>query len=172
MKKPIRLLTALLLLGLVLTPATLALAQDGDIAPAPIVNDEGEVAIAGQMDYSNPIITLGVAQPLIVLEDQALIDRNEGFIFPVESQVLGQITGDFFNPPFDWNLSLPIKPQGTLRNVNNDGEEDPGVMTFAVAYWTNTFGDPCCSRATRPERRRLVHGLCHHAHQFGPQRQG
>ncbi|MBK8795869.1 MAG: hypothetical protein IPM07_05410 [Anaerolineales bacterium] len=41
MKKPIRLLTALLLLGLVLTPATLALAQDGDIAPAPIVNDEG-----------------------------------------------------------------------------------------------------------------------------------
>ncbi|MFZ1770724.1 MAG: S41 family peptidase, partial [Caldilinea sp.] len=144
MKKPIRLLTALLLLGLVLTPATLALAQDGDIAPAPIVNDEGgPVAIAGQMDYSNPIITLGVAQPLIVLEDQAgFIDRNEGFIFPVESQVLGQITGDFFNPPFDWNLSLPIEPQGTLRDVDNDGEEDPGVMTFAVAYWTNTFGDP------------------------------
>jgi hypothetical protein len=56
--------------------------------------------------------------------------------------VLGQITGDFFNPPFTWNLSLPITPQGTLRDVDNDGEEDEGVMTFAVAYWTNTFGDP------------------------------
>ena len=144
MNKATRLLLLLLLLGLALTPASLGLAQDDAITPAPIVNDEGgPVAIAGQMNYSNPIITMGVAQPLIVLEDQTgFIDRNEGFIFPPASQVLGQITGDFFTPPFDWNLSLPIEPQGTLRDVDNDGEEDTGVMTFAVAYWTNTFGDP------------------------------
>jgi C-terminal processing protease CtpA/Prc len=144
MNKPTRLLMLLLLLALALTPAGLVLAQDGEVTPAPITNDEGgPVAIDGAMNYSNPIITLGVAQPLIVLEDQTgFIDRNEGFIFPPASQVLGQITGDFFNPPFTWNLSLPITPQGTLRDVDNDGEEDEGVMTFAVAYWTNTFGDP------------------------------
>ncbi len=144
MNKPTRLLLLLLMLALALTPAGLGLAQGDTPAPATIVNDEGgPVAITGQMNYSNPIITLGVAQPLIVLEDQAgFIDRNEGFLFPKESQVLGQITGDFFNPPFSWNLSLPIQPQGTLRDVDNDGQEDTGVMTFAVAYWTNTFGDP------------------------------
>lgn len=144
MNRPTRLLLLFVMLMLALTPAGLGLAQDSAPAPAVIVNDEGgPVAISGQMDYSNPIITLGVAQPLIVLEDQAgFIDRNKGFIFPKESQVLGQITGDFFQPPFSWNLSLPIEPQGTLRDVDQDGEEDAGVMTFAVAYWTNTFGDP------------------------------
>jgi hypothetical protein len=103
MNKPTRLLMLLLLLALALTPAGLVLAQDGEVTPAPITNDEGgPVAIDGAMNYSNPIITLGVAQPLIVLEDQTgFIDRNEGFIFPPASQVLGQITGDFFNPPFD-----------------------------------------------------------------------
>ena len=95
------------------------------------------------MNYTNPFVALGVAQPLIVLEDQAgFIDRDEGFLFPKSSQVLGQIVGDFFNPPFNYTLSLPIEPQGSLRDVDNDGEEDTGVMTFAVAYWTNTFGDP------------------------------
>jgi hypothetical protein len=29
-----------------------------------------------------------------------------------------------------------------LRDVDNDGETDAGVMVFAVAYWSNTFGDP------------------------------
>ncbi len=33
-----------------------------------------------------------------------------------------------------------------MRDVDNDGEEDPGVMTYAVAYWTNTFGDPYLER--------------------------
>ncbi|MFO7633401.1 MAG: S41 family peptidase, partial [Caldilinea sp.] len=142
MKQMKRLLAALLLLAFVLAPSSSLLAQE--IEPAPIEDDEGGAAVVrGTMDYSNPIITLGVAQPLIVLEDQAgFVDRDKGFIFPTESQVLGQILGDFFEPPFDWTLSLPIEPQGSLRDVDNDGEEDTGVMVFAVAYWTNAFGDP------------------------------
>jgi hypothetical protein len=112
--------------------------------PPPSKNDEGgPVVIDGVMNYTNPLLTLGVAQPLIVLEDQAgFIDRDRGFLFPRESQVLGVIEGDFFDPPFNWSLSLPIEPQGTLRDVDQDGVEDPGVMTFAVAYWSNIFGDP------------------------------
>ena len=86
---------------------------------------------------------MGVSQPLIMLEDQAgFVDRNHGFLMPPESQVLGVITGDFFSPPFTWTVSLPTAPQGTLRDVDNDGEEDKGVMTYAVAYWSNIFGDP------------------------------
>ncbi|MFZ4848401.1 MAG: S41 family peptidase [Caldilinea sp.] len=137
------LLLVALLLALLLAPARVSLAQSDESPPAPIENEEGGATILrGSMDYSNPIITMGVAQPLIVLEDQAgFVDRNKGFLFPPESQVLGQILGDFFEPPFEWTLSLPAEPQGTLRDVDNDDQSEPGVMVFAVAYWTNAFGD-------------------------------
>lgn len=143
MKKLLRYLAALGALALLLAPGSALLAQDAP-PPADIQNDEGGPAVIdGVMNYTNPLLTLGVAQPLIVLEDQAgFVDRDRGFLFPPESQVLGVITGDFFDPPFNWSLNLPIAPQGTLRDVDQDGVEDPGVMTFAVAYWSNTFGDP------------------------------
>jgi C-terminal processing protease CtpA/Prc len=132
---------ALLALAMATTPS---LAQDSSFPPAEIANDEGgPVSITGDVEYTNAFFTLGVAAPMVILEDQAgFVDRNEGFIMPVESQTLGQITSDFYTSPFSYSLALPIEPQGTLRDVDNDGEEDPGVMTFAVAYWTNTFGDP------------------------------
>ncbi len=112
-------------------------------AAARIVNDEGgPVSITGQLRYTNALFTNGVAEPLIILEDQAgFIDRDEQFILPLESQVLGQITSDFFTSPFSYSLSLPVAPAGSLRDVDNDGVEDPGVMVFAVSYWTNLFGD-------------------------------
>jgi C-terminal processing protease CtpA/Prc len=109
-----------------------------------VSNDEGgAVSITGVVTYTNPFFTMGVAQPVIILEDQAgFVDRDESFLMPPESQTLGQITSDFFVSPFEYSISLPIEPQGTLRDVDNDGQEDPGVQVFAVAYWTNTFGDP------------------------------
>ena len=61
---------------------------------------------------------------------------------PVASQTIGQITSNFFESPFDYSLALPIEPQGSYRDVDNDDEEDQGVQVFAVAYWDNTFGDP------------------------------
>ncbi len=134
-------LLALLAVAFLATPA---LAQEEPVPAAEIVNDEGgPVSITGDVEYTNAFFTLGVAAPMVILEDQAgFVDRNEGFIMPVESQTLGQLTSDFYTSPFSYSLALPIEPQGTLRDVDNDGEEDTGVMTFAVAYWTNTFGDP------------------------------
>jgi len=119
-------------------------AAQADFPPAPIQNDEGgPVTITGEVVYTNPFFTAGVAQPLVILEDQAgFIDRDEGFIMPPESQTLGQITSDFYTSPFTYSIALPIEPQGTLRDVDNDGESDTGLMVFAVAYWTNAFGDP------------------------------
>jgi C-terminal processing protease CtpA/Prc len=124
--------------------------DDGDDTPAPISgtaiieNDEGgAVLLTGSVTYTNPLFTGGVAEPVIILEDQTgFVDRNEHYIIPRESQVLGQITSDFFESPFNYSLSLPQVPNGTLRDVDNDDEDDTGVMVFAVAYWTNKFGDP------------------------------
>ena len=119
-------------------------AQTDDLPPAPIVNDEGgPVSVHGEVSYTNALFTLGTAAPMVILEDQGgFVARDEGFILPVASQTLGQITSDFYTSPFSYTISLPITPQGTRNDLDNDGKDDPGVMVFAVAYWTNIFGDP------------------------------
>jgi C-terminal processing protease CtpA/Prc len=119
-------------------------AQDETLPAADIVNDEGGPAvITGQVHYTNPFFTSGVAQPMIILEDQAgFVDRDDFFVFPLESQTLGQITSDFFTSPFTYRLALPIEPAGTLRDVSNRDDAYDGVMVFAIAYWNNTWGDP------------------------------
>ena len=111
---------------------------------ARIINDEGgPVIITGELHYSNAFFTSGVDDPLIILEDQAgFIDRDEYFVIPLESQVPGRFTSDYSTSPFSYSLSLPMEPSGSLRDVDNDGEEDSGVMVFAIAHWTNIFGGP------------------------------
>jgi C-terminal processing protease CtpA/Prc len=115
-----------------------------DYPNAQIINDEGGVvAITGEVIYTNPFFTDGVAAPIIILEDQAgFVDRNEYYVFPKESQTIGQITSDFYESPFTYSIALPIEPQGTLRDVDHDDETDAGVMVYAIAYWANTWGDP------------------------------
>ena len=137
-------LLAVLVLTALLAVTPTALAQDETPPPATIVNDEGgPVSITGVVTYTNPFFTLGVAEPLVILEDQAgFVDRNEHFLMPLASQTIGQITSDFFTSPFSYSVALPEEPQGSLRDVDHDQVVEPGVQIFAVAYWTNTFGDP------------------------------
>ena len=134
------------LLALLLTTPAFAIGEkdEDDARAARIVNDEGgPVLITGELHYSNAFFTSGVDDPLIILEDQAgFIDRDETYIIPLESQVLGQITSDYFTSPFTFSLSLPAAPKGELRDVDNDGADDAGVMVFAIAHWTNIFGGP------------------------------
>lgn len=132
-----------LLTILMLTIAAIPVLAE-DVPPAVITNDEGgTVVITGTLTYTNQLFTLGVAQPLVILEDQAgFVTRNKGFLMPMESQVMGQFTSDFFNSPVGYSIALPQVPQGTLSDVNHNGREDRGVQIFTPAYWTNIFGDP------------------------------
>lgn len=117
-------------------------------APAPAAEQSGgPKIITGQVAYTNSFFTMGVAEPVIILEDQGgFVTRDRKFVIPVESQVIGQITSDFYKSPFTYSLTLPAVPNGTLHDVNHDGKQDTGVMVFAVAYWTNTWGDPYLER--------------------------
>ena len=129
-------IAVLLLLG------TTALSAQDTLPPADIVNDEGGPrVITGAVTYTNPFFTTGAAEPLVLLEDQSgFVERNRGFTFSPESQVLGQITSDFFTSPFEYILQLPFQPQGEYNDVDQDGEDDTGVQVFAIAYWTNIWG--------------------------------
>lgn len=137
LRQRIGVLLALLMLALPIA------AQDAP-PPAEIQNDEGgPVIVEGQMNYTNLFFTSGVAQPIVLLEDQAgFVSRDNNFIFPKESQVLGNFTTDYYTPPVSYNINLPIEPRGTLVDVDNDTNADVGVMVYTPAYWTNTFGDP------------------------------
>ncbi len=131
-------LAALLLLAVPLY------AQDDAPPAAEIVNDEGgPTVVEGLMDYTNLFFTSGVAQPIVILEDQAgFVNRDVNFEITAASQVLGSFTSDYYSPPVNYTINLPIEPRGTLVDVDNDGTEDTGVMVYTPAYWTNTFGDP------------------------------
>ena len=117
--------------------------SEEDIPLAEIENDEGgPTVISGEVNYTNAFFAAGTSEPLVILEDQTgFVNRDRDYVFPIESQQLGQITSNFLESPFTYTLSLPAEPQAPLNDVDNDGEADTGVMIFQVAYWTNTYGD-------------------------------
>jgi hypothetical protein len=127
----------------------LAACSSGSLSNVPSAGSVqgGPKIITGEVSYTNSFFTAGVAEPEVILEDETgFVTRNRKFLIPVQSQVLGEITSDFNTSPFTYSLSLPAEPNGTLNDVNHDGKSDKGVMVFAVAYWTNTWGDPYLER--------------------------
>lgn len=107
----------------------------------------GPKIVTGSVTYTNTFFTAGVAEPLVILEDQGgFVTRDRKFLIPVKSQVIGQITSDFYTSPFTYSLTLPEEPNGTLHDVDHDANQETGVMVFAVAYWTNIWGDPYLER--------------------------
>jgi C-terminal processing protease CtpA/Prc len=153
----LKLITGIVVLSLTIT-ACGGLPAPVDVAEEPVTvqpqleeasdsNGEGPTVVTGEVEYTDLFFTMGVAEPVVILEDQGgFVARDRKFLIPVESQVMGQITSDFYTSPFTYSLTLPSEPKGTLNDVDHDGETDTGVMIFAVAYWTNTWGDPYLER--------------------------
>lgn len=120
-----------------------ACARPGGIAIQNAVQGNGPAIVTGKLTYTNSFFTSGVAEPEVILEDEGgFITRNRKFVIPIQSQVIGQITSDFYTSPFTYSLSLPAEPSGTLHDVAHDGNKSTGVMVFAISFWTNIWGDP------------------------------
>ncbi|MCC7130663.1 MAG: hypothetical protein B6D39_02570 [Anaerolineae bacterium UTCFX2] len=100
------------------------------------------IEILGEIPYTSPFFLNTISQPFVLLEDEAgFVRRDKEFIFPLESQTLGpvKIEGD---GKLSFTLSLPSAPNATQVDVDNNGKDDLGVQVFAVAYWSNIWGDP------------------------------
>ncbi len=112
--------------------------------PATITIEEGGVnRVFGTLPITNPNVKVRSDVPLILLEDQTgFILRDLEYAFPPQSQVVGRWVTDFFaEGAVEYEISLPIVPQGTFNDVDNNGEENTGVQVFQVAYWDNVYGD-------------------------------
>lgn len=111
------------------------------VDPAAIAGDE-PVFISGTVPFTSPFFLDYATEPFVLLEDQAgFVARDKLFEFALSGQVIGPMW-QLDDNTMEFSLSLPLVPQGTLVDVDNNGQEDGGVMVFAVAYWSNIWGGP------------------------------
>lgn len=110
---------------------------------APITPDGSEpVLVTGTIPFTSPFFLNGIAEPFVLLEDEAgFVQRDRDFEFNPRGQEIGPVELIDDNT-LSFELMLPSVPQGTLVDVDNNGQTDTGVQVFAVAYWSNTWGDP------------------------------
>lgn len=100
------------------------------------------VFITGDIPYTSPFFLNSIAEPFVMLEDEAgFVKRDKEFRFALQGQTIGPVEVDK-DQKLTYYLALPSVPQGTMVDVDNNGKNDEGVQVFAVAYWSNTWGDP------------------------------
>jgi C-terminal processing protease CtpA/Prc len=99
------------------------------------------VYVTGKITYTSPFFVNTISDGFVMLEDEAgFVRRDHQFVFPLNDQILGPIQVQA-NNSLTYSLMLPALPQGTQVDVDNNGHKDTGVQVFAVAYWSNTWGD-------------------------------
>src|SRR5687767_1884226 len=75
--------------------------------PTEVAQADGPRIVTGKVTYTNFFFTEGVAEPVVILEDQGgFVVRDRKFLIPVESQVIAVITSDFYTSPFTYSLNL------------------------------------------------------------------
>ncbi|MEK6221965.1 MAG: S41 family peptidase [Chloroflexota bacterium] len=110
--------------------------------PAGQLGQNEPVFVTGTIPFTSPSFTNSTAEPFVMLEDQAgFVARDRDFVFSLAGQSIGPVEQTGENE-LSFSLALPTVPQATLVDVDNNGEDNQGVMIFAVAYWSNTWGGP------------------------------
>ncbi len=137
-------------LGTTSTPTTTIIPTPTDtptpLPPPPVQpgedNPNEPVFITGDIPYTSPFFLNGISEPFVMLEDQAgFVDRNIEFEFSLVGQAIGPVE-ILEDESMKYYLALPTVPQGTMVDVDNNGQDDTGVAVFSIAYWSNTWGGP------------------------------
>jgi C-terminal processing protease CtpA/Prc len=79
---------------------------------------------------------------VILVDLHGFITRDKDWELPVNSQVIGHVQYDPKDASGTYTLLLPEVPQGTLNDVDNNGQPSTGVQVFVVDYEPNISGDP------------------------------
>jgi C-terminal processing protease CtpA/Prc len=105
---------------------------------------EQPALITGTFKYSNDFVleTYYVEQAVALTDMTGFIKRDDQWVLPVNSQVLGYMAVDTKKKGGTFRLALPQIPEGELNDVSNKGQHDKGVQIFAVAYSPNLVGSP------------------------------
>lgn len=82
---------------------------------------------------------------VILIDLHGFITRNKQWEIPVNSQVIGHVEYNPQDASGTYILFLPEIPQGSLNDVDNNGQSNAGVQVFAVDYEPNMTDDPFLS---------------------------
>ncbi|MEJ5224165.1 MAG: S41 family peptidase [Anaerolineales bacterium] len=117
-------------------------------APAVVVDTTAIVGdqlykVTGSLKATNSVFADYYEEHAVMLYDMhGFVIRDQEWELPIASQVLGFIDIDEANLTGNYTLYLPLVPQGTFNDVDNNGKSDTGVQIFAVAYSPNLYGGP------------------------------
>jgi C-terminal processing protease CtpA/Prc len=101
------------------------------------------VVAEGELVYTNDIAFDYYTQNAVALVDlYGFVTRDRRWEIPVDGQALGFLEVNRAARRGSFRLRLPALPGGTLVDVDNDGQQEPGVQVFAVAWWPNLAGGP------------------------------
>jgi len=106
-------------------------------APSPLHEVDGSFTVTN--DYV--IATYAVEHAVMLIDMTGFILRDKEWELPVQSEVLGPMDVDVKNLSGKYTLALPALPQGTLHDLDNNGQTDTGVQVFATEYAPNYYGD-------------------------------
>jgi C-terminal processing protease CtpA/Prc len=100
--------------------------------------------VKGDFTYSNDfaVETYYTEQAVALNDMRGFVLRDKLWELPLDGQVLGYLKIDRDNNKGEYDIKLPVKPQGTFNDVDNNGKEDKGVQIYSVAYSPNLTGGP------------------------------
>ncbi|HNN14564.1 MAG TPA: S41 family peptidase, partial [Anaerolineales bacterium] len=104
----------------------------------------GEPAqVKGSFTVTNNIaFTYYVENAVALLDMTGFVLRDREWELPVDSQVLGYMTYDPEALGGEFDVNLPVQPEGEFNDVDNDNQQDQGVQIFVVGYSPNLYGGP------------------------------
>jgi C-terminal processing protease CtpA/Prc len=110
----------------------------------PETSSGAPVEIKGDFTYSNDfaVETYYTEQAVALNDMRGFVLRDKLWELPLDGQVLGYLKIDRDNNKGEYDIKLPVKPQGTFSDVDNNGKEDKGVQIYSAAYSPNLTGGP------------------------------
>ena len=82
------------------------------------------------------------AERQVILTDMhGFITRDKKWVVPVTSQVIGNVQYNPQDASGTYTLFLPEVPQGSLNDVDNNGQPNTGVQVFVADYEPNISGN-------------------------------
>lgn len=113
-------------------------------SPTIITSIKEPYQIRGRFTVTNDFVlaTYYVEHAVALTDMHGFIIRDEEWEIPLASQVLGFMQVDLETLSGTFDLNLPLRPEGTFNDVDNDSQTDTGVQVFAVAYSPNLTGGP------------------------------
>ena len=142
MKGRIRVLFSILMVVALLLSACQKSNPTPTAEPTKAAPATSPVKLVGDLTYSNDFVleTYYVEQGVALADMTGFVKRDQLWEIPVQGQILGYMDTDYESNAATYYIDLPIRPEATMNDVDNNGQTDTGVQIFAVAYWPNLVG--------------------------------